>query len=40
MIFLIFFLWKNQSSLSKPKDTRNNVIASIDNITNVYFFIC
>ena len=33
-------LWKNYLSLSKPKDTRNDVIASIDNITTVYFFIC
>ena len=45
MIFLVqiwneFALWKNYLSLSKPKDTRNDVIASIDNITTVYFFIC
>ena len=33
-------LWKNYLSLSKPKDTRNDVIASIDNITTVCFFIC
>ena len=30
---------ENYLSLSKPKDTGNDVIASIDNITNVYFFI-
>ena len=31
---------KNHSSLSKLKDLCNDVIFSIDNITNVYFFIC
>ena len=31
---------KNHSSLSKLKDLCNDVIVSIDNITNVYFFIC
>ena len=30
---------ENYLSLSKPKDTGNDVIASIDNITNVCFFI-
>ena len=31
---------KNYSSLSELKDLCNDVIVSIDNITNVYFFIC
>ena len=48
MIFLVQ-IWNEQApyvglwkmSLFKPKlDTRNDVIASIDNITTVYFFIC
>ena len=35
-----WFVKKNHLSLSKLKDLCNDVIVSIDNITNVYFFIC
>lgn len=35
-----WFVEKKYSGLSKLKDLCNDVIVRIDNIKNVYFFIC